>query len=99
MTKEARTNSNSGFDHSDIPSSFELESFAPGSLVRLPIPQHLGRGVLAAGADHAAAGVGRTAAEIQSCERRAVIAVAGHRAEVEELVQRHGSLEDVAAGE
>src|SRR5205807_5736922 len=45
------------------------------------------------------AGVGGRAAQVQVAHRRAVAGEARHRAEKEELIQRHGPLEDVPTGQ
>ena len=62
-----------------------------------PVPQDLARRVPAAGADHAAAGVRRRAAQVQALHRRAVVGEARRRPQAEQLRQPHRPLEDVAA--
>src|SRR5215472_16531711 len=73
-----------------------LVGTAPGSG---RVPEDLPRGVVAARAHDAAAGMSGGAAQVEAADGRAVVGVAGKGTPEEELVQRHRSLEDVAAGE
>jgi hypothetical protein len=75
-----------------------MELLKPGlSHEDSPIPQNLPRGVPAAGAHDAAAGVRGGSAEVEALHRRAVVRVPAHRPETEHAVQVHRSLHDVAA--
>src|SRR5690348_14222142 len=67
-------------------------AFSPGEGIRCTcsasgIPQHLPRGVVAAGAHDAAAGVGGGAAEVEAAEGGPVVGVTGDGAQEEELVE------------
>src|SRR5215472_2823867 len=73
-----------------------LVGTAPGSG---RVPEDLPRGVVAARAHDAAAGMSGGAAQVEAADGRAVVGVAGEGAPEEELIRRHRSLEDVAAGE
>src|SRR3954466_11312903 len=66
---------------------------------RAMILQDHARGVVAGGAGDAAAGMGAGAAMVKSLQRPAIIRVAEHRPRREQLVQRQGAVEDVAADE
>ena len=64
-----------------------------------PVAYHFPGRVATASTHHAAARMGGTAAEVEAVEGSTVIGPAGDRSQIEQLVQRHGTLEDVAAGQ
>ena len=70
-----------------------------GSYAGSSIAQNFRCSVASAGAHHASTGMSRTAAQVQPLHRRAVVAVAGDRSQTEQLMQRHRTLEDIAAGQ
>src|ERR1700722_13330143 len=64
-----------------------------------PLSKNLPRRVPPRRPDDTPAGMRCRAAQEQSADRRAIAGVADHRAQHEELVERHCPLEDVAAGQ
>ena len=62
-----------------------------------PVANHFPGRVATASTHHAASRMGGTAAEVEAVEGSTVIGPAGDRSQVEQLVQGHGTLKDIAA--
>src|SRR6266540_4211868 len=65
----------------------------------LPVAQDLERGVPSRGPHHPSPGMRARSAEVEALHRRAVARPAGDGTGGEELVERHGAVEDVPSGE
>src|SRR5690606_22306928 len=79
--------------------SQDVIGFAHLLRLALEIAQDFGRGIAPGSSHHAAAWMGRGAADIEASDRRTILCVTGYGTVEEQLVEGQLALEDVALGQ